>query len=384
MIHRALLLDPRVDQATRTRRARALELAEAALSAVEPEAATARVLAGRTDLSGCTVLAFGKAAVPMARAALACCAPRGGIVLTLQEPGLDLGPLRVRQGAHPIPAADAAQHGAEVLALVQGLGASDVVLCLVSGGGSALLELPRPGIDIEQIRQLTASMLRSGAPIAELNAARSALSALKAGGLARALLPARVVNVVLSDVPGEPLSLVASGPTVLDDPRVQTLAAADNQTAVQGVLAAAAERGMLVEPLGRLLEGEARTVGRTLMEAAAEALARDPRIDGFVGGGETTVTVRGRGRGGRNGELVLGAASCLGEHLILSLATDGADGTSGSAGAMLDAALLAGGGGAVDQALADNDSASWLARAGALLSTGLTGTNVADVVIVLR
>lgn len=384
MIERAVLLDAALDEATRARRARALDLAEAALAAVEPEAATARVLAGRTDLAGCVVLAFGKAAVPMARAALACCAPRDGIVLTLDDRGVDLGPLRVRRGGHPLPASDAAEHGAEVLALAETLGAGDVVLCLVSGGGSALLEAPRAGVSMQQIRDLTARLLKSGAPIGELNAARTALSALKGGGLARALAPARVVNVVLSDVPGQPLSLVASGPTVIADSRVETLAAADNQTAVNGVLRAAAERGMLLEQVGRMIVGEARAAGRQLVEFAAGQFALDPWMDGFVVGGETTVAVTGGGRGGRNGELILGAAGCLGSHLVLSLATDGLDGTSDSAGALLDGAGLERGGGSVERSLGDNDSATWLGRAGCLLQTGPTGTNVADVVIVLR
>jgi glycerate 2-kinase len=372
------------DGPLRARRAVALDLAEAALAAVEPEAATARVLAGRTDLQGCVVLAFGKAAVPMARAALACCAPRGGVVVGLGDPGVDLGPLRVRQGRHPLPALDAAEHGAEVVALAESLGQDDVVLCLVSGGGSALLELPRPGVTMAQIRALTDEHLKGGAPIAELNAARTALSALKGGGLATVLLPARVVNIVLSDVPGQPLSLVASGPTVRDDPRIETIAAADNDAAVQGVLQAGADRGLVLRRLEMSVVGEARLVGRELTEEAVRAFASDPGLDGLVGGGETTVTVRGTGRGGRNGELVLGAAPGLGSHLVLSLATDGLDGSSDSAGAVLDSQLLADGPGPIGPALDDNDSATWLAAAGALLHTGPTGTNVADVTLILR
>ena len=381
MIERGSLVH---DGPSGARRAVALDLAEAALAAVEPEAATARVLAGRSDLRGCVVLAFGKAAVPMARAALSCCTPRGGLVIGLEEPGVDLGPLRVRQGRHPLPAPEAEAHGAEILALAEGLGADDIVLCLVSGGGSALLEYPRPGVTMAQIRALTDEHLKAGAPIAELNAARTALSALKGGGLARALLPARILNVVLSDVPGQPLSLVASGPTALDDSRVETVAAADNGTAVEGVVAAAAEQGLVLRRLVDPIVGEARTTGGRLLDEAALLFASDPRINGVVGGGETTVTVRGKGRGGRNGELVLGAASRLGSHLVLALATDGLDGTSGSAGAVLDADLLAGASRPIEDALADNDSATWLDDVGALLHTGPTGTNVADVAIVLR
>ncbi len=373
-----------VDGRVRARRAAALDLAEAALTAVEPEAATARVLAGRGDLQGCVVLAFGKAAIPMARGALACCAPSRGVVIGLADPGVDLGPLRVRRGRHPLPALDAEEHGAEVLALAASLGPDDVVLCLVSGGGSALLEFPRPGVTMEQIRSLTAERLEGGAPIGELNAARTALSALKGGGLARALLPARIVNVVLSDVPGQPLSLVASGPTVLDESRVETIAAADNDTAVRGVMEAAAARGLVLRRLDEVIVGEARLAGARLMDEAARLFAAQPRLDGLVGGGETTVTVAGAGQGGRNGELVLGAAAALGDHLVLSLATDGLDGTSGSAGAMLDAQLLAEAPGPIGPALEDNDSATWLAAAGALLRTGPTGTNVADVTLILR
>ena len=380
-IDRRRLLDPALPAAIVQRRRKALDLADAALAAVEPEAATARVLVGRQGLRGCTVLAFGKAAIPMARAAIRCCAPRAGIVVAPQVEALE--PLRVVQGAHPLPARDARVVGQQVLDLARSLGPDDVVLCLVSGGGSALLELPVDGVTIDQIRERTDALMKAGAPIEELNAARIGWSQLKGGKLARALLPARVVNVILSDVPGQPLSVVASGPTVLDDPRIESVAAANNQTAVQGVLSAAADAGIFLEPAGRL-GGEARLMGQRLMQEAAGSFALDPWIDGFVAGGETTVTVRGAGRGGRNGELVLGAAPALYEHLVLSLATDGVDGSSRSAGALLDGSVLEAAPGPIDAALADNDSARWLEAAGGLLQTGPTGTNVADVAIVLR
>lgn len=379
-IRRDVLLGPALDEVTRDRRARALDLAEAALAAIEPEAATARALAGRADLQGCTVLAFGKAAVPMARAALRCCAPRGGLVVALAP--ADLGPLEVRLGEHPRPALDAPATGRAALELVRSLGADDVLLCLVSGGGSALLELPAAGVTIEQIRATTEALLRGSVPIGALNAARTRLSALKGGQLARAT-QARIVNLVLSDVPGQPASVVASGPTVADEARIRTTVVADNDTAVAGVLARAAERGIVLERAAGLV-GEARDAGRRLVRDAAGAFAMDPRIDGFVAGGETTVTVTGDGDGGRNGELVLGAADVLSSHLVLALATDGVDGGSRSAGALLDPAALEGARGSIAQALEDNDSAPWLRRAGTLLETGPTGTNVADVALVLR
>ena len=189
VIDRSILQAPGLTDAERARRALALELAEAALAAVEPERATraalARLEARGVPLTGATIFAFGKASVGMARAALAACAPRGGIVVA---PGpAALPPLEVRVGGHPTPAPDAIETGDRVLALARSLGPGDVALCLISGGGSSMLERPRDLIALETVQRITRALLAGGADIGALNTVRRALSAVKGGRLAAAI-----------------------------------------------------------------------------------------------------------------------------------------------------------------------------------------------------
>lgn len=387
----------------RERRGRALDALEAALDAVEPRAATVRALRSLELAEPVTVFAFGKAAVPMSRGALEAARVRGGIAVVLEL--AELSPLEVRRGAHPVPAPDAEVTGRAVLEAAEALGAGEVALCLVSGGGSAMLELPREGVPLDALRACTARLLRAGAAIDELNAVRRKLSRIKGGGLARAIHPARVVNLVISDVPGHGPEVVASGPTcpppdhgpdalevlrrldALDtlgepvrrwleateppfDVSVRTVVAADN---------ARAREGTGLPDRGLLLRGEAREVGARL---AAEA-----RGGPWVTGGETTVEVRGGGRGGRSLEVALGAlAAGWDRGLLLAAGTDGIDGNSDLAGALVDPALAReaerhG----LDPArfLAENDAATFFERAGGALRCGPTGTNVADLCLAL-
>lgn len=392
----------------RARRERALLLAEAALDAVEPGRATREALArieragGRLD--GATLFAFGKASVPMARAAAASVRLAGGIVVALEPAEID--GLDVVRGAHPIPASDAAETGAEVLARARALGPGDVALCLVSGGGSSMLELPVEGVSMAELARVTRALLHRGADIAELNAVRRGLSQLKGGGLARAMNGARVFNVVLSDVPGHPPELVASGPTCAPplgapDPRdvlvryglgdvvrhlvlpsppsttIITEIAADNAAARRAIVKRAAELGVALDDREGFFSGEARALGAGLG-------ARDR---GWVWGGETTVTVRGHGRGGRNQELVLGAlAGGWTRGLLLAFGTDGIDGTSDAAGALVDPAAVARAralGLDPERALATNDAYSFFDALGTALVCGPTGTNVADLCLYL-
>ncbi len=370
-------LDPRRDTA--------LRLAEAALRAVEAEGATARALRGLDLPTDAFVLAFGKAALGMARSALRVAPRCWGFVVGPALPDEPLGGLRCVVGGHPVPAPGAAEVGRQVLAAAHALGEDDVALCLVSGGGSAMLELPAPGHTMEELAAITRDGLAGAVPIEELNRRRAAASALKGGKLAAALAPARIVNVVISDVPGSPPSLVASGPTWSEGARC--VVAACNRDGQDALVEAGTALGLRLGRLEGPIRGEARDAGAALAREARRRLEADPSLDGLVAGGETTVTVVGEGRGGRNGELVAGAARELGDHLLLSLATDGLDGASDSAGALLDVRGLRVGlalGGPLDLALADNDTARWFRTAGLLLHSGPTGTNVADLHLVLR
>ncbi len=429
MIDRTRLFDATLSAAVRERRALSLDLLEAGLAAVEPGAATRRGIeaarAAGIDLDGCTIFAFGKAARRMAEAALACVRVERGIVLGPdQDPrragGRESGPLSVHQAGHPLPSPDAPRHGAEVLAVARSLGAGDVALCLVSGGGSAMLELPRPGVLLGSIAEATRLLNEAGADIAELNAVRRCLSALKGGRLAAALVPARVVNVLISDVPGNDLSVIASGPSVpppsgapdaravveryalrdrlppdvlhaIDAPEpvdrvaVESFLAADNATARHAVVARASELGLAA--VERELAGAARDAGPRLYAEALERFAADPALGAVVAGGETTVEVRGSGRGGRNQELALAVFAAFQGGLVATLGTDGVDGSSDAAGALVDeAAVIEAGRQGLDPTrfLADNDSHRFFARLGTQIRTGPTGTNVADLCVVLR
>lgn len=362
MFDRSRLFPPELDGADRARRARAFALAEAAIAAVDPYRCTRDALAGE-DVSRATMFAFGKAAGAMARAAHDA-GVRAGIAIVLTPIALE--GIDVRVGGHPMPAADAIETGTRAMEIAQALGEGDVALCLVSGGGSSMLELPREGVSIEDIARETRALMRRGADIAELNALRSTLSRIKGGGLARAIAPASILNVVISDVPGHGPELVASGPTIADGAR--TIVAADNL---------AARRAMGLDDRPGWIAGEARTIGARL--------ARDAGESAWSWGGESTVTVRGAGRGGRNHELVLGAlAAGWTRGLLLALGTDGIDGSSDAAGAFVDTAIArAAVGMDLGRALAKNDSHALFDALGAQLRCGPTGTNVADVVLYL-
>jgi len=368
------------------RRVLALEALEAAVGAVEPRGATRAIVRRlREDgevLDGCVVLAFGKAARAMAEGALEECAPRGGLVVGFEEG--PLGPLRSVAASHPVPGERSVAAGREMLDLARSLGPADVALCLVSGGGSAMLEVPADGVTLEELRAETDRLMRAGADIAELNARRCELSRIKGGRLAEAIHPARVINVILSDVPGHGPEVVASGPTLPSQGsqvRVRTEIAGDNLTAREAMVACLASHGLRVLHRDGFAAGEARRVG-----AAFYRDARASGADAVVWGGETTVDVRGDGIGGRNEELVLGALEVWRGGLLASIGTDGVDGASEAAGALLDGdAVSAARAQSLDGAdhLARNDADRFFARVGGRIVTGRTGTNVADVCLYL-
>ena len=377
------------------------------------------------------VVGAGKAAAAMARAVAAhwpAERPLSGLVVTRYGHGF--GPvdrIEVVEASHPVP--DAAGHAAaeRILGMVQGLSPDDLVLCLISGGGSSLLALPAPGIELADKQAVNRALLRSGAGIHDMNCVRKHLSAIKGGRLAAAAAPAQVVSLVISDVPGDDPSVIASGPTVPDattladaravlarygiepsdavrarllDPAAETpkpgdAAFARNRTLVvatpQRSLEAAAEvasaAGVVPLILGDAIEGEAAEVARVMAGIARQcALHMQPVPPPcvLISGGETTVTVRGGGRGGRNAEFLLGLAVALdgqpGVHAI-ACDTDGIDGTEDNAGALLapDSLARAAALGLDARALlADNDGYGFFAALGDLVVTGPTRTNVND------
>jgi len=382
--------------------------------------------AGRT-----VVVGAGKAAAAMAQAVVAhwpADRPLSGLVVTRYGHGV--GPLErieVVEASHPVPDAAGQAAAARMLGLVRGLGPDDLVLCLISGGGSALLALPAPGLSLADKQAVSRALLRSGAGIGEMNCLRKHLSAIKGGRLAAAAAPAALLTLMISDVPGDDPSVIASGPTVPDpstlaearavldryridpppaiarwlgDPAAETPKAGDPVFArtravmiatPQGALdaAAAVARAAGVTPLilGNALEGEAAEVARVMSGIARQCAAHGQPVAApcvLISGGETTVTLRGGGRGGRNAEFLLGLAVALDRHPgvhAIACDTDGIDGTEDNAGALLtpDALARAAAVGVnARERLADNDGYGFFAGLGDLVTTGPTRTNVND------
>ena len=382
------------------------------------------------------MIAAGKAASAMARAAEEILGPVLSEALAVDvSDRIPLARTRRRLAGHPVPDEAGRRAADEVEALARGLGADDLLLLLVSGGASALLPAPAPGLTLDDKARTTAVLLRAGATIGELNAVRKHLSRLKGGGLARTAAPARVACLALSDVVGDDPSTIASGPAVPDPTTYDTALEVLDRKGVREMVPAvvrrhleagargekpetpkpgealfrrvwfavvgsnrlslaAAERearrqGLRPLVLTTRLEGEAREVARvltaTLRECVEEGRPAPPPVC-LLAGGETTVTVTGGGRGGRNQELVVAAAEPLAAFpvpaVVASLATDGIDGNSDAAGGVADERTLARAealGLAPPAAfLAENDSRSFLGPLGDLILTGPTGTNVMD------
>jgi len=334
--------------------------------------------------------------------------------------------VEIIEAGHPVPDQNSVRGARAVLGLASRASEKDLLICLISGGGSALLTLPIPGLSLTQVQFLTDSLLRSGATIQELNTVRKHWSLIKGGGLARAAAPATVIALALSDVVGDPLDVIASGPTVPDpttvedaravlrvhgveqgqhiplqespkpgEPafdRVQTAVIGSNRLAAVAAAEKARELGYNALLLGTYIEGEAREVAKV-----AAGLAKSVRKDGdplappacLIWGGETTVTVRGSGKGGRNTELALAAGLALEgwpRTLVMALATDGTDGPTDSAGAIATGETVVRArslGLDPRRALAENDSYSFFAPLGDLIHTGPTGTNVNDLLFIL-
>jgi glycerate 2-kinase len=354
-------------------------------------------------------------------------APLEGLVVTRYGHAVPCRQIEIVEAAHPVPDVAGRDAAGRMLEMVKGLGEDDLVLALISGGGSALLSLPAPGLGLEEKQALTEALLRSGADIHEMNCVRKHLSAIKGGRLAAAAAPARVLALLISDVPGDDPAVIASGPTVpdpttLEDARavlkkygirepkatVDALRRAENETAKPGdpafervesrliatpqrSLEAAAEiagrHGIAAHILGDAIEGEAREVAKVMAGIAMQIRRhRQPFAPPCVllSGGETTVTIRGKGRGGRNVEFLLALAVALdgasGVHAI-ACDTDGIDGTEDNAGAVLGAdwrERAAARGLRAKAMLADNDGYGFFEALGDLIVTGPTLTNVND------
>ena len=364
----------------------------AALAGADPESAVRRALA-REDVERVLsrarrigVFAVGKAAARMAAGASAVPAVRRLVILPRGHPAPGLARGEALLASHPEPDASSARAARRALAFFRGFGPGDVILCLVSGGTSSLLALPRPGLTLSEKRRRVRACAASGASILALNRLRTALSAVKGGRLGDATR-ARLVTLALSDVPGDRAASVGSGPTVRGRRGDLERIVGSNRSGLAAATALARRLGVPVEVLARRLSGEARAAGRRIARAAE----RLPPGAVLLGGGETTVALGTRaGRGGRNLELALGAAMVLdGEAgwMLLAASSDGLDGSSGAAGAFADGFTVARArraGLLPEAALRRHDTRPFFAAAGDLFVTGPTGGNVGDWVFLLR
>ena len=345
--------------------------------------------------------------------------------------------IELNEASHPIPDEAGVKGTRRIVALAEQAEEDDLVICLISGGGSSLMPLPREGISLKDKQALTNELLKCGAAITEINTVRKHLSSFKGGWLAKKAYPATVLNLVLSDVMGDPLDSIASGPTVPDpstfsDARkilkkyglwlnapvsirkiisegakglleetpkpndlvfehVHNVIIGNNRTSSQAAFDCLRSKGLSTLLLAKMLEGEAKEVGKVLANLANEVCKSSiSKSLGVVAGGETTVTVVGEGVGGRNQELVLSAAMKLEDSagcVFASLSTDGVDGPTDAAGAIVDGATLKRArrlGLDPEKYLLNNDSYSFFLKLGDLIFTNATGTNVNDVSVIVR
>jgi hydroxypyruvate reductase len=430
----------------------AREIWEAALDAASPATCLSRAVELHDDvlrvnetefkLDGrLIVIGAGKAAARMGQVMEDLCGDRiaSGLLVTKYDHALPLRRLELIEAGHPLPDTNGIAATRKIRELLQELTPKDVVVCLISGGGSALWPAPADGVTLEQKQEVTSTLLRAGATIQELNAVRKHLSAMKGGQLARWAFPASVISLIMSDVIGDPLDSIASGPTTPDtttfadalgiirkyavevpqgvlgrfeagargdlpdtpkpgDPvfdRVHNAIVANNRLLIDAASAKARELGFNTAILGTEVEGEAKEVGRFWA-----AIAREIGLSGspvappacILAAGETTVTVRGKGSGGRNQEMALAWAMAMAARpsripcCFASVATDGTDGPTDAAGGLVDpstcARAVALGLKPLDY-LQANDSCNFLKQTGDLIVTGPTQTNLMDLQILL-
>ena len=362
----------------------------------------------------------------------------GAINVPYSSPSYRTGRVKLQQASHPIPDEKGVEGAKRMLEMAGKAQERDLVFCLISGGGSSLMPQPRKGISLEDKRRVTDALLKCGATITEINTVRKHISALKGGWLAKEAYPATVVNLILSDVVGDPLDFIASGPTVPDTTafhdavgilkhyglwntvpssvrqvlsdgengripetpkpgdkvfnKVHNIVIGNNFTASEAAFNTFREAKINALLLTSTLEGQARDVGTVLASMAKEITTSGnpvPKPAAAVAGGETTVTVVGKGKGGRNQEIALSAALKIGNMdgmVIASVSTDGVDGPTDAAGAIVDGRTLQRAndlGLSPRGLLANNDSYKFFSELGDLVFTGPTGTNVCDVAVVV-
>jgi hydroxypyruvate reductase len=406
------------------------QMFDAAIASAQPALCLPPHLPAPESLSNgrLVVIGAGKASAAMARALEDHWqGPLSGLVVTRYGYAVPCSRVEIVEASHPVPDQAGLQAAERMLSLVDGLSADDLVLCLISGGGSSLLPLPLPGLSLQDKQDINRALLASGATISEMNCVRRHLSGIKGGRLAAACYPARVLTLLISDVPGDDPINIASGPTVADpstcadalaivrrygidlppaarqlldsgagesikpgDPRLartEVRMIATPQMALEAAAKVARAAGFAAHILGDALEGEARDVGKVLAGMALQVAGRGQPFSTpcvLLSGGETTVTVRGTGRGGRNVECLLAMGIALdGQAQVHALAgdTDGVDGQEEIAGALLGPDTLARAW-ALDikplELLANNDGHGFFEALGDSVVTGPTLTNVND------
>ncbi|RJS75392.1 glycerate kinase [Candidatus Bathyarchaeota archaeon] len=433
----------------------AIDVIEASLKAVDPR----EVIKAKINLSNATlnvdgrtfnlrlfekiiVVGGGKAGGPMAEALEETLGDRieEGLIVVPKGTASQYHTKRIRfhEASHPIPDRSSLEGAQKIMDLASNAEENSLVICLISGGGSSLMTLPKAGVSLSDMQKMTDLLLRCGATIREINTVRKHVSAFKGGQLAKAAYPATLLCLLLSDVLGDPLDVIASGPTVPDttsyddavnvlkrhniwdkapqsirrilldgqkrlveetpkpdDPaftKVHNVVVGNNRLACEAARNKLKEEGLNVLYLTSLLEGEAREVGIALSSIAKEILASGnpaPPPAGIIAGGETTVTVEGSGKGGRNQEIALAAAlkiDGIDRILVASFSTDGIDGPTDAAGAIVDGRTIVRSRNLCMDAreyLGNNDSYTFFEKLGDLIHTGPTGTNVNDITLMI-
>ncbi len=438
----------------RKRRALALECLERAVNAVDPKQLMAAKLKVENNhlladdyifdlgkFKHVYVVGGGKAGGKMAQAIEEIMGKRvtAGVVNIPYGTRQRTKVIELNEASHPVPNETGVDGTFRIMGIAERAEKNDLVICLISGGGSSLMTLPREGVSLNDLQALTNMLLKSGAEITEINAIRKHISAFKGGWLAKKAYPATVLNLILSDVMGDHLDSIASGPTVPDSStfrdakkilekygvwlnapasirkiflkgakgllqetpksddvvfeKVYNLIIGNNRTASQAAVEYLHSKGLNTILLTDILDGEARVVGKALAKLSSDGFACDLSSSkhlGIVAGGETTVTVAGGGLGGRNQELSLSAALNLKESedcVIASFSTDGVDGPTDAAGAIVDGYTLKRAkqlGLDPKKYLENNDSYNFFLKLGDLIHTGATGTNVNDISVIVR
>jgi glycerate 2-kinase len=432
-----------------TLRRQAIQIFQAAVKAAAPAEAVRRhlkldgdsLIAGRqryrlNTFKKIYVVGAGKASAQMALAVERLLGRRiaGGLVNVRYGESARLRRVELNECGHPVPDSNGERGATRIAEIARKAGADDLVVCLISGGASALLPLPAPPVTLAEKQQATKLLLNCGATIHEINCIRKHISLVKGGGLARLAYPATVLTLILSDVIGDDLDVIGSGPTVGDRTtfadareifekygiwekvpvgvrarlssrasetpkpgdrifsRVQNLIVGSNRLAVDAAVRQAKALGFRTLVLATGIQGEAREVARVYAAMVREIRATGRPVKApacVISGGETTVTIRGDGLGGRNQEFVMAAAEDIAgidDLVILSAGTDGADGPTDAAGAVADGTTIARAerlGLDAGAMLGNNDSYHFFQALGDLIKTGATGTNVADIQVVL-